>query len=71
MSILENAAKKMLRKWLRKKTIRLKGASNEALEECFHWVYDAPLKEWRDRLWCLWYGNNSKEMDEILLLLNK
>lgn len=48
--IAEKIIKKMLRKWLKKRVYNDKFplATNIAR---FEWVYNSPLKEWRDRIW--------------------
>lgn len=49
---IEEKLKRMLRKWLKKRLYR-SGIGFDSNKERFLWVYDAPLREWRDRIWCL------------------
>ena len=49
---IEGKIKRMLRKWLKKK-MYCQGRRLSSNEERFYWVYDAPLREWKDRIWCL------------------
>lgn len=49
-SYIEGKIKRMLRKWLKKRVYR-QGIGYSANEERFKWVYDAPLREWKDRIW--------------------
>lgn len=46
---IEGKIKRMLRKWLKKRVYR-QGISFSSNEERFKWIYDAPLREWKDRL---------------------
>ena len=48
--MIQNIIKKMLRKWLKKKlySSSFLFATNVAR---FNWVYDSPLRQWRDRIW--------------------
>jgi len=62
--------KMLFRIWLRKKIITLSGSS-KYMEEKFHWIYDAPVIQWRDRLWCLEKSTSLLEAKELFLLLHK
>lgn len=48
--MIQNAIKKMLRKWLKKK-LHCKNISLTSNVANFEWVYSSPLCEWRDRIW--------------------
>lgn len=50
--MIQNIIKKMLRKWLKKKlySSSFLFATNVAR---FNWVYDSPLRQWRDRIWVI------------------
>lgn len=52
--MIQNIIKKVLRKWLKKKVYSNASpiANNIAR---FEWVYNSPLKEWRDRIWVVTY----------------
>lgn len=69
--MIEQIIKKMLRKWLRKKIIKHTGAFSPYIEIRFNWVYDAPVWEWRDRLWCLSLAKGIETLDDVLHLLYK
>lgn len=62
---VEEKVKRMLRKWL-KKRIYTERFSFEINNKRFDFVYDAPIHEWRDRIWCL--GNSLGVTDPGLLL---
>lgn len=64
-SYIEGKIKRMLRKWLKKRVYR-QGISFSSNDERFKWVYDAPLREWKDRLWCI--DNNELYNNPDLLL---
>ena len=51
-SYIEGKMKRMLRKWLKKRVYR-QGIDYSSNEARFKWVYDAPLREWKDRIWCI------------------
>ena len=59
----------MLRKWLKKKIIAHIGAFSPYFKEHFEWVYNAPIREWKDRLWCLSFANRTSDLDAVLFLL--
>lgn len=71
--MIENIIKKMLRKWLKKKVfapvVQRCYFSREANLNAarFDWVYNAPLKEWRDRIWVISHadGCGDKTLDEV------
>lgn len=66
--MMEKAIKKLLRKWLKKKLY-----SRISLDVCatrFEWVYNAPLREWRDRIWVVkhcggWAQTYDKHLEYI------
>lgn len=62
---IEGKIKRMLRKWLKKRVYR-QGIDFSSNEERFKWVYNAPLREWKDRLWCI---DNNELFDNPDLLL--
>ena len=64
-SYIEGKIKRMLRKWLKKRVYR-QGIDYSSNEERFKWVYDAPLREWKDRIWCI--DNNELYNNPDLLL---
>ena len=48
--MIQSIIKKVLRKWLKKKVY----SSHQSLTTNiarFEWIYNSPLKEWRDRIW--------------------
>lgn len=48
--MIQKMIKKMLRKWLKKKVfINYSPMANNTVR--FEWVYNSPLKEWKDRIW--------------------
>lgn len=49
---MEAKVKSMLRKWLKKRVYR-EGLCPDDNFKRFEWAYNAPLREWRDRIWCL------------------
>lgn len=50
----ESLIKKLLRKRLKKRIVILSGGYK--MEEMFQWVYNAPVHEWKRRLFCLGFG---------------
>ena len=55
--MIQNLIKKVLRKWLKKKLYN----NNYVLSinvEHFKWVYDSPLRQWRDRIWVITHSQN-------------
>lgn len=45
--------------WLRMKLYEYYGASYiEELEKAFLWIYNAPLEDWDNMLWCIYFPNN-------------
>ena len=67
--MIQNIIKKVLRKWLKKKVIAHTGAFSPHFKEYFEWVYNAPIREWKDRLWCLSFANRTSDLDAVLFLL--
>ena len=67
----QSVIKKVLRKWLKKKVISHIGAFNPHAKEYFEWIYNAPVREWKDRLWCLSFAERASDLDKVLLLLNE
>ena len=50
--MIQNIIKKVLRKWLKKKLY--KGGYGIPLnEKRFPWVYNSPIRQWKDRIWVL------------------
>lgn len=67
---------KMLRKWLRKRLIDKLGTCNTEksvsyMEGFFLWVYDAPITQWKDRLWCIPRAACLKDAEKLFWLLHK
>lgn len=56
--MIEKMIKKMLRKWLKKKIYQNNFMVSDN-KKMFDWVYDAPLKEWRERIWVVKHANAS------------
>ena len=57
--------KPLLRKWLKKRVASLATRHEYGPPtEVFKWVYDSPVRQWRDRLWCIGRAN-SRYIDEI------
>lgn len=48
--MIEFFLKRLLRKWLKKKLNR-KELLVKDNERVFLWVYNSPIKEWKDRIW--------------------
>jgi hypothetical protein len=48
--MIQNIIKKMLRKWLKKKLYNSSFLYTTNVAR-FKWVYDSPLRQWRDRIW--------------------
>jgi len=63
--------KRLFRKWLRKRIYACQGATSERVENMFNWVYNAPLWEWRARLFCVRCSHELSEAERLLLFLNK
>lgn len=57
-NMIQNIIKKVLRKYLNKKlySSSFLFATNVAR---FNWVYDSPLRQWRDRIWVIKQHNKS------------
>lgn len=66
---MQKLIKKVLRKWLKKKIIAHIGAFSPSINEYFDWVYNAPIREWKDRLWCLSFVNRVSDLDKVLFML--
>ena len=49
-NMIQNIIKKMLRKWLKKKLYNSSFLYTTNVAR-FKWVYDSPLRQWRDRIW--------------------
>ncbi len=45
--------KRLFRKHLRRDLVIEFGASHPQFEEIFNWVYEAPILEWRIRVYCI------------------
>lgn len=68
--------KRILKNWLRKRIIEIHGTcstheSVSCMERRFQWVYNAPITQWNDRLWCLPRTANLNEAEELFRLLHK
>lgn len=48
--MIQNIIKKVLRKWLKKKLYNSSFLYTTNVAR-FKWVYDSPLRQWRDRIW--------------------
>jgi hypothetical protein len=48
--MIQNIIKKVLRKWLKKKLYSSSFLFTTNVAR-FKWVYDSPLRQWRDRIW--------------------
>ncbi len=48
--MIQKVIKKVLRKWLKKKVYTNSYPLTTSIAR-FEWVYNSPLKEWRDRIW--------------------
>lgn len=46
--------KRLFRKHLRRDLVIEHGASHPQFEEIFNWVYEAPILEWRIRMFCVY-----------------
>ena len=53
--------KRIFRKHLRRDLVIEYGAPCPDFEEIFNWIYEAPILEWRIRMYCVW---NTKERIE-------
>lgn len=47
--MIQEIIKKVLRKWLKKK-VYISSPMTRSIT-VFEWVYNSPLREWRDRIW--------------------
>lgn len=65
---VEEKVKRMLRKWL-KKRIYNKNYGFNVNNSRFNFVYDAPIHEWRDRIWCLENCIDTTDNPDLLLKL--
>lgn len=45
--------KKLFRKHLRRLLVEEYGASHPQFEDIFDWVYEAPILEWKIRMYCI------------------
>lgn len=45
--------KQLFRKHLRRLLVEEYGASHPQFEEIFDWVYEAPILEWKIRMYCI------------------
>ena len=45
--------KRLFRKHLRRMLVEDYGASHPQFEEIFNWVYEAPILEWKIRMYCI------------------
>lgn len=45
--------KRLFRKHLRKLLVEEYGASHPQFEDIFNWVYEAPILEWKIRMFCV------------------
>lgn len=59
--------KGLFRTWLRIKMFYILGESCTNFEECFNWVYNSPIIEWKYRVYfCSSYlKNNSVEIEKL------
>lgn len=48
--MIQNIIKKVLRKWLKRKLYNSSFLYTTNVAR-FKWVYDSPLRQWRDRIW--------------------
>lgn len=48
--MIQNIIKKVLRKWLKKKLYNSSFLYTTNVTR-FKWVYDSPIRQWRDRIW--------------------
>ena len=60
---------KILRIAIKKKIWKAFGTSTAEAEKAYKWVIDAPVKEWRTRLWCVLnrYGRSYQDVYEWLI----
>ncbi len=65
--ITEKIIKKVLRKWLKKKLFNNNFPISQNAAR-FEWVYNSPLKQWRDRIWVIKHCpiNSDKCLNEYL-----
>lgn len=64
--MIENIIKKMLRKWLKKQLVATNCLRMQASRERFEWVYNAPLSQWRDRIWVCKQCECTEDFDTLL-----
>ena len=69
--MIEKAIKKVLRKWLKKKVMSHTGALNPHFKKYFEWIYNAPVREWKDRIWCLSYAEKPSDLEKVLFMLHE
>ena len=50
--MIQNIIKKVLRKWLKKKVYK-GGYGLDLNQKRFGWVYNSPIRQWKDRIWIL------------------
>lgn len=50
--MIQNIIKKVLRKWLKKKVYK-NGYGLNLNQKRFDWVYNSPIRQWKDRIWIL------------------
>lgn len=56
--------KRLFRTWLRIKMFYILGESCTNFEECFNWVYNSPIIEWKYRvLLCDYYYIRNRSID--------
>lgn len=63
--MIQNIIKKMLRKWLKKKLYVARDLVATNVTR-FEWVYNSPLREWRDRIWVVKHSDRNSQLDLIL-----
>jgi hypothetical protein len=56
--MIQNIIKKVLRKWLKKKLYNRNSSTSTNIAR-FKWVYDSPLRQWRDRIWVIKQHNKT------------
>lgn len=56
--MIQNIIKKVLRKWLKKKLYSSSFLFTTNVAR-FNWVYDSPLRQWRDRIWVIKQHNKA------------
>lgn len=63
--------KRLFRKRLKKKLLPLYGVNEELFDENFYWIYNAPLTQWKDRLFCACLSSDKLVREKLLRLLYK